>query len=490
MWSNTVTLYVDDTSVRMLVLDGQRVKKWAQTDLEPGLIKGGVVTVEGEVGNKIKQLLQENDVRAKWVILGFSGIHSLTRPASLPILPRNMLPEAVAREARRVLPVPLDQLYLSWRLAPSPKGKIHIFMAATPRKAADSLVKTLRIAGLTVRQMAIKPLALTKLVPENTAILIDVQPDEFDIVILNNGVPQPIRTVTFPNTELNWDKKLEMITSDVNRTIKFFDTNNPEKPLTAEVSVYASGELMSQPELLQNLGTVLGRAVVPLQPTLKGPEQIDLSRYLVNVALSVKSAPMLREPSFAVASLNMLPAPYQPKPISTTKLIGIPCGVAVVGVLVPMVLMMQDASANILALQSQVDKMNEITAQKTEEKTMLTKNIADLQKQSDATKTAYENLKLSLDKLTSSQEIVNGDLQLVLNLKPEAVEISSITQADGGLSIQGKAPTQAEVLAYARDLDLSNRFVQTTVASVQETVSPDTNSLIDVQFSLIMQRKG
>ncbi len=79
--------------------------------------------------------------------------------------------------------------------------------------------------------MVIKPLALTKALTVNTAILIDVQPAEFDIVIVSDGIPQPIRTVTLPNEELSWEQKLDMITSDLDRTIKFFDTNNPEKPL-------------------------------------------------------------------------------------------------------------------------------------------------------------------------------------------------------------------------------------------------------------------
>ncbi len=43
MWNETVTLYIDDTSIRLLVSQGQRVKKWADLQLEPGLVKGSVV---------------------------------------------------------------------------------------------------------------------------------------------------------------------------------------------------------------------------------------------------------------------------------------------------------------------------------------------------------------------------------------------------------------------------------------------------------------
>jgi Tfp pilus assembly PilM family ATPase len=107
-----------------------------------------------------------------------------------------MLAEAVAREARRVLPVPLDQLYLSWRQIPSPKGRLQAFLGAVPRQTADSLIKTLKIAGLEASHMAFKPLALTGAVPEDTVI--GCPPNEFDIA---PRVPQPIRTITLPDTD-------------------------------------------------------------------------------------------------------------------------------------------------------------------------------------------------------------------------------------------------------------------------------------------------
>jgi Tfp pilus assembly PilM family ATPase len=155
-----------------LVSQGQHIKKWADLKLEPGLVKSSVVANEEEVAARIKLLLETQKVNTKKVSLGYSGLHSLTRPATLPQLPKAMLPEAVAREARRVLPVPLDQLYISWHTLPCPKGRVQVFIAATPRKIADSLVETLHAAGLEPRRMSIKPLLLTKAATVNTAILV------------------------------------------------------------------------------------------------------------------------------------------------------------------------------------------------------------------------------------------------------------------------------------------------------------------------------
>jgi Tfp pilus assembly protein PilN len=144
MAKTIVTLHVDDTSIRLLEAHGKRLRKWADMPLEPGLVKGGVVIKEAEVATKIRQLLKAQKVRAKKVIVGLSGIHCLSRPLAFPQLPKAMLDEAVMREAKRVLPVPVEQLHISWQIIPVPEGKAQIYLLAIPRKTTDAMIRTLR----------------------------------------------------------------------------------------------------------------------------------------------------------------------------------------------------------------------------------------------------------------------------------------------------------------------------------------------------------
>jgi type IV pilus assembly protein PilM len=490
MWNKTITLYIDDTSVRLMVNRGQRIKKWADLKLDPGMVKGGVVVQEADVANRIRQLLKSQKIKSKQVILGFSGLHSLTRPITLPPLPRNMVAEAVAREARRVLPVPLDQLYLSWRALPFTKSKIHVFLAATPRKTADSLVRTMRQAGLDIRYMVFKPLVLTKALAENTAIVVDVQPTEFDVVVMSEGIAQPIRTVTFPDTELTWDQKLHMIIGDLDRTIKFFDSNNADKPLASTVPVYVSGELLGKSESTQKMVEAVGHPVLPLSANMKGSDQMDSGFYMVNMAMALKNAAPIREGTFPVANMNVLPAPYHPKPISLLKVVGAPGGAAIVALIVPMVMMMQNTSANITAMQTQMKTINQQVVQKTAQKTELKKNIADLQKKSAAAKSTYENLKVSLDTLGVRQETVNGDMAEVLYAQPPTVILTSISENEQSLILTGTAVTEGDVLTYGRNLDLSGRFTETTVTSMEKEYSNDPEVQPVLNFTLTMNRGG
>jgi len=49
-----VALYVDDTSLRLLVTKGKSIAKWADLPLEAGLVKDGVIVNQAEVAARIK----------------------------------------------------------------------------------------------------------------------------------------------------------------------------------------------------------------------------------------------------------------------------------------------------------------------------------------------------------------------------------------------------------------------------------------------------
>ncbi len=63
MAKNIVTLYIDDTSLRLMVTAGERGREWAELPLESGLVENNVVINEAEVANKIKQLFEDRKIK-------------------------------------------------------------------------------------------------------------------------------------------------------------------------------------------------------------------------------------------------------------------------------------------------------------------------------------------------------------------------------------------------------------------------------------------
>ena len=77
MAGKAVTLFIDDTEIRLLVAKGKRVKKWTRLPLEPGLVKDGVICDEAQVVDRLKELFKLEKVTTKKVIAGLSGLNSL-----------------------------------------------------------------------------------------------------------------------------------------------------------------------------------------------------------------------------------------------------------------------------------------------------------------------------------------------------------------------------------------------------------------------------
>src|SRR4030042_6155164 len=224
MANQIVTIYVSDTVLRTMVSDGKQIQEWAEMQLEPGLIENNSIVDEETVSEKLKQLLGIQSVKARKVYLAINGIRCLTRPVLLPKLPQEILDEAVRREAARLLPIPLEELYLSWQTIPGPEDKTNVFLTAIPTGIVDPLMKVMDQSGLNPVFMDIKPLLLVRMTKEETAILVDVQGPDFDIVVMMYGIPQPIRSIPFPGESLSWQEKLPIIKDELDRTITFYNT--------------------------------------------------------------------------------------------------------------------------------------------------------------------------------------------------------------------------------------------------------------------------
>lgn len=468
MAKKIVSLYIDDTSLRLLVTRGKRIKKWADSPLEPGLVRNGVVSRETEVAAKIKLLFTALKLKTKKIVLGVCGLHCLSRPILLPQLPREMLEEAVKREARRILPVPLEQLYLSWQMIPAPEGKTQVFLVAVPRKTVDALYKMLHQLGLKPYLMDLKPLALARAANEDTTIIVDVQPTEFDIVITADGISQPIRTLTLPSGELLWPEKLATISKDLARTIEFYNTNNSENPLAPTVPIFVSGELANEPELCQSLAKELGHPVLPISPPLQCPKAgLDPNHYLVNMGLTLKGLTSDRERRPLVANVNVLPTPYRPQPISLVRILVVPGAATAIGIIAFLVMLIQGASADVASMRGRLSTTDQLFRQKLVQREELTQNIAELERQIATAEKTGKNFTAVLATIQKQGQGVNG-LAIAVNNLPKVINLSRVRYENFKLTVDGRSPSEKEILAYLKDLDRSGQFAEITLISLKK----------------------
>jgi Tfp pilus assembly protein PilN len=74
---------------------------------------------------------------------------------------------------------------------------------------------------------------------------------------------------------------------------------------------------------------------------------------------------------------------------------------------------------------------------------------------------------LALGSLEEQDDGDNGNLGVIVSGLPSTVSLSSVSQADGILTINGGAPSEKEVLSYLRNLDASVKFSEITITSMR-----------------------
>jgi type IV pilus assembly protein PilM len=484
---NTTTLYISDVNIRLMVTRGKRIIKLADMPLDPSLSEIDTPEKETQLAEKIKYLFKSNRIGTRKIILGLSGLHCLTRPIALPELPRAMLEEAVTREARRVLPVPVEQLYISWQTVSIAGGKLQAFLVAIPRHIADTIIRIVHQAGFKPYIMDIKPLALARLAREATAIIIDVQSSEFDIIVMVNGLPQPVRTVPFPRETPSLTERLVIVKDELERTVQFYNSNNADTKIQPGTTLLVSGELADETEIYESWGKEIGFNAAPLASPLKCLKHLDPSRHLVNVGLTLKELP--REAGPLLPNFNTLPAPYQPKQLSINRLLAIPATAAAIGIIILLGMTVREAAGNIESAKNTLDSNTVLIEKRQTQKKELSSNITAMEIKLSGIEAARVNFTAALDSLTRTGNKMNDDLNATVNNMVANLDIARLTLSGGRVTIGGTASSEQEVMQYVRKLTSTGRFAEITISSLTRIEKSDENDTTAMQYSLNIRLK-
>lgn len=470
--AKVVTLFIDDTNIRLLVARGKRVQKWARLLLEPGLVRDGVILDEAQMADKLKELFKLEKITATRVIAGISGLNSLYRLITLPELPEAVKAEAIRHEAGRVIPVSLSQVYYSYQPLPSPKGETRFFLAAFPRNAADALIRTLRQVGVEPYLMDLAPLALCRTVNEPRAIIINANITSLDIVIMADRVPEVIRSLSPPGEATSLSEALPAITEELERTIAFYNSSHQEKPLDSTVPMFVCGDLAESPESWQPLAGKSNYSVSILPPIMEFPEGFNPHQFMVNIGLALKELPIEKGKTnfFSIVNFNALPDVYLPKAPQVGRVL-IPIAVAIIGIglISYMWFLFQGTTAQTNDLRDQLAATEPLIATQQMEIAKLKKQIANVEPHimTEATAEVFEATYTSFEQ---GRERIDADLSKIAQLVPYTVDLLEINHEGDSATISGIAPSEDDVFGYARELRGSGQFSSVVILSIQEDI--------------------
>ncbi len=182
-----------------------------------GIFEGGQIYDSPALAALIQSVLTDNKIKAQRVATAVSGQESIVRLIPLPAeLDDQELREMVLNhEAGLYLPYPreeadVDYQKLGYIVDEDGIEKVNVLLVATPKIVTDTYIDTFQQAGLKVDILEIRSFALLRTIreqlrefgPQEAAVLVDIEFDNTEIAIVEDGVPQFTRTVPIGTYQL------------------------------------------------------------------------------------------------------------------------------------------------------------------------------------------------------------------------------------------------------------------------------------------------
>jgi type IV pilus assembly protein PilM len=289
---DVATLVFETTDLRFLAMRAGNVHAFGSRPLPEGLVVDGLITDDVAMGEIIAEVLLENGLDREHVITAMSGLRTIPRLLTMPNLQAAMLREAISREARKEMPISLEDLYLSWQAAPIDKERQRIYLLGVPREMMDAQVRALQAAGARPWIMDLKPLALIRAVHgagcAEQAILVNLERDALDIILVIDHWPAIMRAFVLNKNGLDDQGRLDRLLNELMQTVRFYNDGHRSAPIEASTPVYISGRELGKAEHVAHLRNAIDRRVeVPPSP-LPAPENLPVAEYMTNLGLAMK----------------------------------------------------------------------------------------------------------------------------------------------------------------------------------------------------------
>ncbi|MGD9117410.1 MAG: pilus assembly protein PilM [Dehalococcoidia bacterium] len=485
MAKKITTLFIRDDAINLLVMRGERVEKWATMPLEPGLVSQGLIVDEVQVVEKLKELFKLQKLGMGRVVAGISGHNSVYRIITLPELPEAVLPEAVKREAKRVIPVPLEEVYLSYQPITTAAGETLVFLAAFPRNIADTLYQTLHKAGLQPYMMDLAPLALCRAANQPRSIIVNSRADHLDIMVIVDRVPQLIRRLSMPGETESLAERLDVVTEEIDRTIAFYNSSHGEEPLDAAVPMLVCGDLVRVPENWQALAEKSTHPVSVMPSPIESPEGFDANEFMVNIGLGLKELlPEKKENNFSLVNINTLPEVYRPKAVRLPSIIA-PIAITIgLGILVYLGIMVANKSNRLGVLEDELAPLELLVEAENQQIATLEEEIALISPQVAAMEIAADIFDGTYNILLEARDKMNDDMSQIVSLQTGNL-LTAVNHLGDMVMLSGFTTSESSIFSYARALRNSGRFSTVVITSVEAVEEDD--AIVGLNFEFLLR---
>jgi len=444
-----VTLDMSQTGIRIMETRGGVVRRWADVSFTPEELKSIAPDSGHALGAMVKQLMDSSGIKAKSVIASISGLYTVSRVIPVSNLPpAPTLEESVDEIAQDIMPVSTDNLYFFWQTVSNNEGERQVFAIGIPRDVMDEKIRALKVVGINPRTIELKAMSLTRVVNQEQALILNIEPSNFDIIMVVNGVPEIMHSLAWRRDSMGIEDAAEYLATNLEVTVDFYNTQHPEAPFEPATPLYITGQMSIELELMARLRARLGFNIEQLTPSLECPDLLPVSQYAVNIGLAMRQEMSLRNSNggtgFLSIDMNLLPRAYQPWRPTANQIYSAIILVAAVALIFPLMQVTTEVMGKTAVLQQKSDILNN---------QLLLKKL-EIERREPLQKAIGEYNSIVTRDISFSE-----DISLIMDEAERlGVTVTSISHDEVGIAINCRAEDYLTFRAYLAALEESGRF--------------------------------
>ncbi|MBN1643936.1 MAG: pilus assembly protein PilM [Dehalococcoidales bacterium] len=477
----SVTLDISANSLKLVSISGNKVEKWGTAPLAQGWVRDGHILQPQEVANAIDGLFKSLRITKTGVSVTITGLSFTYRFLQLPRLKSSLIEESILRAARKEIPIPLEEVYLSWKIVGGDKEEIEVFLAGVSRNLIDALVQTLKIAGVRPLAIDLKSLALARVANRANTLVVNFEPDCFDIVLVANGMPSILHTVAPRGVTATLEDNVKRLLDDLSRTVDFYNITHAADPIQPATPLLFAGSLVNDPATVELIRNNTDYPLEVMSSTVKVSPDFSVPAYAGNIGLALKGvnrrvANRGDKNRFYDIDIDFMESKRVAETHRTpmgqvVSMLGI---IVAVGLLILLSMGRSQAHAERLRLQEEVDALTR--------ELNLIRTAADEAANTEAT---IQELLAEIETLETRQQQVLGkdvndaDIMGLISSLSVKTPFTAIEIEPDRITIDGEASTKADVVSYAEALGEDPRFSEVRIARISELSGggSDTNQL-------------
>jgi Tfp pilus assembly protein PilN len=474
-------LNIGSRNIKVLTLSGKQVKTWANLDIANGLVRDGMILKPQAVGEAIDSLFKSSGVPRNNVIVSVAGMPFTYRFINLPRLNPSLVEEAILRTVKKEITLPLDELYVAWQPTVKKKDEQEYFVAGVPRNTVDTLLQTLETAKVEPYLIELRGLALARAANRSDAIIVNMEPDCFDIVLVTNGLPSVLHTLSPRGEGATLEDNIFRLANELTKITAFSQSSESNTQISPSTPLLLTGELAAGAMASGLLQSQIEYQIEPLVPPVESPKNLPIAEYTCSIGLALKKTKIKLAANGGIThfydiDVDILAGKYhQPKvkPVTMKGLLPAIALVVAVGLLFPLLLARTQVINESQTLETELNRVNR--------QLNLAQAINQETIQTEATISEITALAAALKAANDSILGVRGDygasLQWVTADMPATFYFTSIEVLNDSITIKGEADNIFTVIQYAASIEAQGIFKEVRIVQMYEAVVtiPDTS---------------